>query len=127
MSTPRQIDANRLHAQHFSGPRSAEGKAASSANSLKNGRYARTQVIAGEDPVELRALAGQYVFRWQPATLEESFLVGTLINAGWLLRRLNLAEAKVRGCEANDDCVRAHPHTMGLIFVRRRPTFPIHQ
>src|SRR5450432_826300 len=108
MSTLQQIDANRLNAQHSSGPRSAEAKAASSANSLKAGLYARTQVIAGEDPVELRALASQYFFRWQPATVEESVLVSALINAGWLLRRLSLAEAKAWDCEANDDCVRAH-------------------
>jgi hypothetical protein len=106
MSTPRQIAANRLNAQKSSGPRSAQGKAASRANSLKTGLYARSQVIAGEDPAELRALAGQYFLRWEPATPEESFLVATLIDAEWLLRRYSLADAKIWDYQGADDSAR---------------------
>ena len=127
MSTPRQIAANRLNAQHSTGPRSAGGKAASSANSLKTGLYARSQVIASEDPAELRALADQYFLRWQPATPEESFLVATLIDADWLLRRYALADSKIWDYQGAADCVRNDPNGNGLNFIRCREYFPLLQ
>jgi hypothetical protein len=37
MSTEAQINANRLNAQKSTGPRTPEGKAASSLNALKSG------------------------------------------------------------------------------------------
>ena len=74
VATTKQIEANRKNARKSTGPRTAVGKAASAANSLKAGLYARSQITAGEDPAALRALASQYFDRWQPATPEESFL-----------------------------------------------------
>ena len=127
MSTPKQIAANRRNAQKSTGPRSAEGKAASSSNPLKTGLYARSQVIAGEDPAELRALADQYFLRWQPATPEESFLVATLIDADWLLRRYSLADAKIWDYQGTPDFVRDDPNGVGLNFIRCREYFPLLQ
>src|ERR1039457_4896542 len=131
MSTTKRIATNRRNALNsgrpLGRPRSAEGKAASSANSLKTSLYARSQVIAGEDPAELRALAGQYFLRWQPATPEESFLVATLIDAEWLLRRYSLADAKIWGYKGADDCVRDDPNGVGINFIRWREYFPLLQ
>ncbi|HEV3196676.1 MAG TPA: hypothetical protein VGZ73_02185 [Bryobacteraceae bacterium] len=127
MSTPNQIAANRKSSQKPSGPRSAQGKAASRANSLKAGLYARSQVIAGEDPAELRALADQYFLRWEPATPEESFLVATLVDSDWLLRRYSLADAKIWDYEGAADCVRDDPNGKGLNFIRCREYFPLLQ
>jgi hypothetical protein len=127
MSTPSQIAANRLNAQKSTGPRSAQGKAASRANSLKTGLYARSQVIDGEDPAELRALADSYFLRWEPATPEESFLVATLIDAEWLLRRYSLADAKIWDYQGADDSVRDNSNGMGLNFIRCREYFPLLQ
>src|SRR5579863_1719777 len=127
MSTPKQIAANRKNSQKSTGPRSAQGKAASRANSLKTGLYARSQVIAGEDPAELRALADQYFLRWEPATPEESFLVATLVDSDWLLRRYSLANAKIWDYQGDDDSVRDNPNGMGLNFIRCREYFPLLQ
>src|ERR1022692_2523065 len=127
MSTPSQIAANRLNAQKSTGPRSAQGKAASSANSLKTGLYARSQVIDGEDPAELRALADSYFLRWEPATPEESFLAATLVDSDWLLRRYSLADAKIWGSRGGADSVRDTPNGMGLNFIRCREYFPLPQ
>jgi hypothetical protein len=127
MSTPSQIAANRLNAQKSTGPRSAQGKAASQANSLKTGLYARSQIIDGEDPDELRTLADSYFLRWEPATPEESFLVATLIDAEWLLRRYSLADAKIWDYQGADDSVRDNPNGMGLNFIRCREYFPLLQ
>ena len=56
MASQRQIAANRLNAQAYTGPRTAEGKAASSGNALTHGLTARTVLLAGEDPEEYRRL-----------------------------------------------------------------------
>src|ERR1039457_4123769 len=127
MSTPKQIAANRLNSQKSSGPRSAEGKAASRANSLKTGLYARSQVIAGEDPAELRALADSYFLRWEPTTPEESFLVATLVDSEWLLRRYACADAKSWDHKADNEYVLESSHPKGLNFIRCREYFPLLQ
>jgi hypothetical protein len=127
MSTAKQIAVNRQNSQKSTGPRSAQGKAASRANSLKTGRYARSQVIAGEDPAELRALADQYSLRREPATPEESFLVATLVDSEWLLRRYSLTNAKIWDYQGADDCVRDNPKGLGLNFIRCREYFPLLQ
>ena len=56
MASERQIAANRLNAQASPGPRTAEGKAASSRNALTHGLTARTLLLEGEDPQEDRRL-----------------------------------------------------------------------
>ena len=50
MATAAQIAANRLNVQKSTGPRTPEGKAASSSNALKHGMDAASIVIPGEDP-----------------------------------------------------------------------------
>ena len=95
MATEKQIAANRANARKSTGPRSAEGKAASSQNALKSGIHAESQVIRGEDPAALDALTSEYHARFQPASPDERCLVDALIDAEWLLRRLRRAEAQL--------------------------------
>jgi hypothetical protein len=68
MATLQQIEVNRLNTQESTGPLSAEGKAAVRFNALKTGIDAQSQVIPGEDPAALAALAAEYRDRFQPAT-----------------------------------------------------------
>jgi len=95
MSTPQQIEANRLNAQRSTGPRSAEGKAAVRFNALKSGIDAQSQVIPGEDPAALALLTAEYHDRYQPATPEVRSLVDTLVTAEWLQRRFRTLEAQL--------------------------------
>ena len=120
VATTKQIEANRKNARKSTGPRTAVGKAASAANSFKTGLYARSQITAGEDPAAPRALARQYFDRWQPATPEESFLVASLIDAEWLLRRYALADAKIWDYQGNTEYDRDDPNGVGLNFIRCR-------
>lgn len=101
MSTLNQIRANRLNALLSTGPRSAEGKAASRFNALKSGIDAKSQVIEGESADALAALAVEYMQRYQPASPEERALVDILINDEWLLRRFRVVEAKLVQLEIN--------------------------
>jgi len=120
MSTPSQIDANRLNAQKSTGPVTASGLAVSRFNALKTGIHAKSQVIPGEDPAELEQLAADYHRQCRPSTPEQCFLVDTLINADWLLRRYHKVEAQLWALPSDDP----NPTTnLAEIFERRRKTF----
>ena len=95
MATIRQIEANRLNALQSTGPRSVEGKSRSSMNALKSGIHARAEIIYGEDPGALEALASEYLARFRPATPEQRHYVDTLVRADWQLRRLAVVEARL--------------------------------
>src|SRR5690242_15392380 len=93
MATPAQLDANRSNSQLSTGPRTAEGKSASAANSLKHGLYAKSVVIPGEDPADYEQHAAEYRARFIPGTPEQEFQVETLIEESWKRRRYSRIEA----------------------------------
>ncbi len=95
MATIKQIQANRLNASKSTGPRSAEGKAASCMNALKSGIDAQSQIIPGENAAGLEALTAEYMERFEPATPEERFCVDTLVRDEWQLRRYARADAQL--------------------------------
>jgi hypothetical protein len=95
MSSPKQIEANRLNAKKSTGPRTPAGKAKSKFNALKAGIDAGAEAIPGEDPDQLRALRDDYYDRFTPDRPEEYALVDSLIASDWLLRRLRGIEGQV--------------------------------
>ena len=122
MSSLAQIQANRLNSQKSTGPRSPEGKAVSRCNALKSGIHARLQVIPGEDPAELEALAAGYHQQFQAATPLECFLVDALVHADWQLRRLHRVEAQLWASQiAETDPPEDAP--LGHIYARALDTF----
>src|SRR5437660_3370047 len=88
MSTDRQIEANRLNAQHSTGPSTPEGRAAVRLNGLKHGLCAETIVVPGEDPAQFEAMLEAYRVEYQPATPSAEFLVRQVAMADWRLLRL---------------------------------------
>jgi hypothetical protein len=95
MASQKQTEANRLNAQKSTGPRSPEGKAASSMNALKSGIDAKSQIIRGEKAANLETLNTDYYDRYHPTAPEQRMLVDTLIDAEWLLRRFRVVEAQL--------------------------------
>jgi hypothetical protein len=95
MPTQNQIDANRRNAQHSTGPRTVEGKAASSMNALKSGIDAQSSVIPGEDAADLAALTERLYQDCQPQTVIESLLVDDIVRDTWLLTRLARIDAQL--------------------------------
>jgi len=95
MSSQLQIEANRRNSHLSTGPRTPEGKAVSRFNALKSGINAKAQVIPGDDPDELEAVASGYHREWAPTTYLERFLVDSLVRADWLLQRLSRLEAQL--------------------------------
>jgi hypothetical protein len=95
MATLSQIEANRRNARHSTGPRTPEGKAASSMNALKSGIDAESSVIPGEDAAALAALTERFYQDCQPQTIIESTLVDNIIRASWRLRRFDRIDAEL--------------------------------
>jgi hypothetical protein len=104
MSTLKQIEANRLNAQKSTGPRSVEGKGASSQNALKSGIDAESLIIRTEKAEDLDALTAEYFARFRPQTPEERHYVDSLVRDDWQLRRLAKADAQI------------WEHSMGSVF-----------
>ena len=93
MATERQIAANRLNAQHSTGPKTPEGRAAVRLNGVKHGLTAQTLILKGESEADFTALLDSYEAEHDPATPTEETLVLQLAMAAWRLRRLYHAEA----------------------------------
>src|SRR5258708_23165532 len=95
MATPSQIDANRRNALKSTGPKTPEGKAAVSLNSLRHGLRARTVVLPGEDSQEFQSLCDDLEAEWQPLTRTERFYLEQMAVAYWKLWRMERAEASL--------------------------------
>ena len=87
--------SNQRNAKLSTGPRTAEGKAASSQNRLAHGLCASSLLIRGESAEDFDALRQTMIEAYQPATLEERMLADQLTEAQWRLNRARAAETKV--------------------------------
>jgi len=93
--TPKQRAASRANAQKSTGPRTAAGKAVSRFNALKHAIFAVHQIMFDEKPEDLAELAGEYHELYSPADAKQRFLVDTLVNNEWRLRRMRRVEAEL--------------------------------
>jgi len=93
MPTEKQSAASRANSQKSTGPRTTAGKAASRFNALKHGIDAKQQIMFTESADDLAELAAEYHELHSPADADERFLVDTMINNEWRLRRLRHVEA----------------------------------
>jgi hypothetical protein len=126
MATAKQIAASRANAQKSTGPRTTAGKAASRFNALKHGIHAQSQIMFAESAEDLAELAAEYHELHSPANPDERFLVDTLVNNEWRLRRLRVVEADLWQ-SAVDAYLEEHTETesatTGQAFVTCGPAF----
>jgi hypothetical protein len=92
MATAEQILANRANAQKSTGPRTIEGKNASSLNALKHGADAASVIIPGEDPALYERIVAEYRRDLQPHGAIEERQVTIIIHSDWQRRRLERIE-----------------------------------
>jgi hypothetical protein len=92
MRTAKQSAASRANSQKSTGPRTTAGKAKSRYNALKHGIHAETQTIFTESVEDLAELTAELHDQYSPADSTERFLVDTLVNNEWRLRRLRVIE-----------------------------------
>ena len=92
--TEAQVNANRENAKKSTGPRTAEGKAASSRNRLLHGLRANKHILVDEDdPEDFLILLKDLYDRFQPAGDGEERLVLRIANDQWRLDRTLPMEA----------------------------------
>src|SRR5579884_2218019 len=91
MATAAQHAANIANAALSTGPRTPEGKAASSRNALKFGLTSKQVLLPHEDPAEFEALESTIIEQLQPADDGERLLVDDIVVARWRIRRIELA------------------------------------
>jgi len=115
MATDRQIAANRVNARKSTGPRTLEGKRASSANAVNSGMYAKATLIRGEDPAEFETLRSEHYDHFTPANPDERDLLDLMIKYKWQLRRLHNCYDQMWLVQVEDD----------LTSEYRRPEAPL--
>jgi hypothetical protein len=87
MSTEAQLAANKANAQHSTGPKTPEGKAASCQNNFRHGFTGQFTVLPSEDPSEYQSLLADLQSEHQPATFTEHVLVERMAQHHWLRDR----------------------------------------
>ena len=96
MSSTPQIEANRANSQLSTGPRTPEGKAASSSNSTKLGLYAKQAVLlTPEDHADFQALDSAYAYELRPYSPVERTLFSQVVLAAWNIERAKRLEAQL--------------------------------
>ena len=93
--TAAQIDANRRNAQKSTGPRTPEGRAASSRNRLVHGLRANKHIVLDEDPEEFLILLKDLHDRFRPVGDGEEELVLRIASGQWRLHRTLPMEAGI--------------------------------
>jgi len=100
--TDSKIEANQANAQHSTGPRTEQGKAASSRNALRHGLTSMTVLLPGEDPAQYQALYDGMSADLNPFNTTETALVQELIDVQWRLRRVPRLEAQALSADPPD-------------------------
>jgi hypothetical protein len=95
--TDQDLFSNRTKAHASTGPRTDDGKARSSANSLKHGLTARHIVLPGEDPAEFDRTLENLIAQHQTEGALETEIVGEIAGGLWRLSRARKYEGLVLG------------------------------
>jgi hypothetical protein len=126
MPTAKQIAASRANGQKSHGPTTSAGKAKSRYNALKHGIHAESQIMFDETAEDLAELAAELHGQYNPADSTERFLVDTLVNNEWRIRRLRTVEADLWQTGVNT-YLEKHPEfeqaTSGDALATIGPTF----
>ena len=121
MSTPAQMEANQANAQHSTGPRTAEGKAASATNATKHGFFSKHAVLLNEEEHrQFESLRNSYVYAFNPANIVEVALLDQLVLAAWNIERANRLEAELATTAGIDPLLsETNSKTLDRIFAFR--------
>jgi hypothetical protein len=90
----KRAATNRQNARQSTGPRTAEGKAASSKNRLAHGLCSSSLILPGESQATFDDLRQQTHATFAPVTAEETLLTDQLTEALWRLNRAHRVESK---------------------------------
>lgn len=91
----KQHQANRQNAQHSTGPKTPEGKAAIRFNALTYGLRTRATITPDENAADYSRLWDEMEADWQPQNRTERCYLETMVTSQWLLARVAASEQKV--------------------------------
>jgi hypothetical protein len=92
----KQQAANQQNAQHSTGPKTPEGKAAVRFNALTWTLRARSLILPTEDPADYQQLWDALAAEWLPQTHTERYYLEQMTSSQWLLARTAESENRVR-------------------------------
>jgi hypothetical protein len=92
VTSPKKLQANQTNAKASTGPKTARGKAVSSANATRHGMLSRELLLPHEDPAEFDELLGALIGELGAVGTLECTLVERIAVAIWRQRRLVRAE-----------------------------------
>ena len=95
MSSQSQIEANRANAQLSTGPRSPEGKAASSQNARTHGLTSKDLVILPHEQDDFLNFQIEFTGQIKPIGALELTSFDNLLHAAWNMRRIRCLEAQL--------------------------------
>lgn len=87
-----KAESNRLNALKSTGPKTQDGKAASSKNAIKHGVYSEALTVLGEVAEDYDALRSGLIVSLEPASVLEERLVDRLASLWWRLERAGRVE-----------------------------------
>jgi hypothetical protein len=102
MISEAHSEAARINGAKSNGPKTPEGKAASSANSLRHGCTAKAILLTNEEPQAYCQLAEGYYTALQPTNDVECDIVDEMVISKWLQRRDWSNEAALFDLEMDD-------------------------
>jgi len=121
MATTAQVFANRENSKLSTGPRTPEGKAASSPNAKTHGLGAADPVLPHEDRNQFNSLLEQYKSDFEPVTAHEEFLVSQMAGARWKLDRAERIETAMFAALESPDDRRPPKRTRLTLFGQEPP------
>ena len=87
MISEAHSEAARINGAKSNGPKTPEGKATSSANSLRHGSTAKAILLTNEEPAKYHKLAEGYYTTLQPTNDVERDIIDEMVISKWLQRR----------------------------------------
>jgi len=118
MSTAAQMFANRANALRSTGPRTEQGKSASSLNPLNHGLASKQLVLPHESREDYEALHAAFGLDYNPATETESELVRRMADAWWRLQRAYRVENSfLAKCMEEGGSSRSSDEAMAGLFL----------
>jgi len=101
MSTTAQVLANRVNAQHSTGPKTKAGKANSSRNTVTHGFYAKSFIVHEDEKADFEEMRGELLAEYDPVDTTAEDFCQQILHATWNLHRLRRIENEIYASTKN--------------------------
>ena len=102
MATPKQTAANRANAQKSTGPSTAEGKAKSRLNAIRDNSTGQITTLSDRDRAVFEKLKAEHVADLAPQTISETKLAEAIAWDTWRLDHLRAVEMNMYALGTQD-------------------------